>query len=356
MKTIMMSLLIGLSASLSVQAVQGQENTDLASEFYRALRQGDVEKVNQVTVDDVYILEDLYKYEGRTVFHEVCQYSRFEYSSDLQKCNEITHRLINILPAESDRNFRDYSGNTGLARLIREGFLSLDVLQRMEEVGFRLDDVDDNGSNLLHSVARISEVSNPELGAIIDYLMERGFDINAQNDAGETPIYIASRVRNSSAFYNLLERDANITLGKPDGSTPLQEVARLGDFERTFALIEAGADVNASDENGRTPLHEATDRNDEVNLPLVFLLIENRANYDAPDKEGWTPKFQMVKYANVQSNRSEEEMRRREQYRDFMAFIEPDEEIGRVIEFLAGFLEGLAPPPVLPAPPVSPNP
>lgn len=337
MKTSLISLLIGLSVSLPIL---GQENVQenilqediLADEFYTALRHGDRDKVLQM-LSDGFRVNDFYQYQNTTIFHTVCY---FISDGIRQQCDDIVNLLLDSVSPENylsvDYNFR---GKTPIATLTEKGFLSLSTLEQLDDAGFRFEDVDDDGSNLLHSVARIGEVSNPELGDIIDYLIERGLDINGPNDAGETPLYIASGVRNSSAFYDLLERDVDVTWTSSDGSTSLHQAVSLGDLTRTFRLIQAGADVNAADENGRTPLHLATDLeiNDDVNLLLVFLLIEHGANYNEYDKEGYSPKLQMVEYANQfdkysRSNRDRDlENRRREQYRDFMAFIEPLERV-----------------------------
>lgn len=337
MKTSLISLLIGLSVSLPIL---GQENVQedilqeniLADEFYTALRHGDRDKVLQM-LSDGFRVNDFYQYQNTTIFHTVCYYFYNSQMSDgvRQQCNDIVKVLIDYISPENylsvDYNFY---GEIPIATLTERGFLSLSTLEQLDEAGFRFEDVDDDGSNLLHFVARIGEVSNPELGDIIDYLIERGLDINRPNDAGETPLYIASGVENSSAFYDLLERDANVTLPPSDGSTSLHQAVSLWDLTRTFRLIQAGADVNAADENGRTPLHVATDiQSIDVNLALVFLLIEHGANYNAHDKEGYSPKLQMVEYANQfnkysRSNRDRDlEDKRWREYEAFMDFIEP---------------------------------
>jgi ankyrin repeat protein len=57
-------------------------------------------------------------------------------------------------------------------------------------------------------------------------------------------------------------------------------------------LIDNGADVNAVDKNGWTPLHFATKYNEKT----VKLLIDKGADVNAVDKEGWTPLHFTTKY------------------------------------------------------------
>ena len=86
-------------------------------------------------------------------------------------------------------------------------------------------------------------------------------------------------------------------------------------FEFTFELLKAGADVGVVNEEGETPLHLATKKRTRrrpvrpVNLPVIFLLIQYRADVHAVDKNGWTPFLRMASLND-------------RQYNDFIHFLE----------------------------------
>jgi len=85
--------------------------------------------------------------------------------------------------------------------------------------------------------------------------------INARNDEGKTPLYLASQGPN-------YDRNANMTLSLD----PLPNVVRL--------LLKHDADMNARENVGSTPLHVAA-RNGRVEI--VRVLLENVANRGGED-------------------------------------------------------------------------
>jgi hypothetical protein len=108
-------------------------------------------------------------------------------------------------------------------------------------------------------------------------LLEYGVDVNAQNDAGCTPLDFASRDghRNDSRVVQLLidhGADPN-TRASRSGFTPLHRASENGRIEVVRLLIEHGANVEMQDKYGRTPLNVASgDQRGEIKE----LLLEHR--------------------------------------------------------------------------------
>ena len=76
--------------------------------------------------------------------------------------------------------------------------------------------------------------------------------------------------------------DQHINSKDEDQQTLLHKASIQGDLMGVQYLIKVGAQVNAIDEHGRTPLHFA--RTSEI----ATLLIQNGAQIDAKDRNGWT--------------------------------------------------------------------
>ncbi|XP_037037865.1 putative ankyrin repeat protein RF_0381 [Bradysia coprophila] len=84
---------------------------------------------------------------------------------------------------------------------------------------------------------------------------------------------------------DLLEKGANINARDEDGDTALMNASNNGRYETVKFLIENGADVNATDTNGKTPLMFASAFD---NSRIIKLLVDNGANINATDNSGWS--------------------------------------------------------------------
>ena len=70
------------------------------------------------------------------------------------------------------------------------------------------------------------------------------------------------------------------------------------DFEKAKALIEEGANPNTQDHNGWTPLHEVAQRN---HIKLLRLLLDAGSNPNVPGgDENYTPLHDAVEAGHVE--------------------------------------------------------
>jgi ankyrin repeat protein len=119
-------------------------------------------------------------------------------------------------------------------------------------------------------------------------LIERGADMNAKNNGGETPLYLAC-ARNAFELAKLfIDRGADVRAKIQNGDIPLHVACEMKAYECAKLLIDAGADVMAKAGFGDrwTPLHRASSNHA---FEIVKLLIEKGADVEAKDDRGKTP-------------------------------------------------------------------
>src|SRR5262249_52392671 len=81
--------------------------------------------------------------------------------------------------------------------------------------------------------------------AMTDLLLRSGARVNAADDIGVTPLYVACTNRNSDIVAKLLAARANPNATLLNGETVLMNCARTGNGASVRALVAAGANVNA---------------------------------------------------------------------------------------------------------------
>ncbi len=127
---------------------------------------------------------------------------------------------------------------------------------------------------------------------VLHDLLVAGFNPNAPDALGQTPLYLAV-LSGHPRFVQLLlawHADPNAPLSRTRSGrlsdTPLQFAAREGNLQFAYALITAGARLGDGGESGQTPLHCATDAS---HLEMMRLLIDHGADVNARDSEGASP-------------------------------------------------------------------
>lgn len=119
--------------------------------------------------------------------------------------------------------------------------------QALSRVGLNVGSHDKNGNTPLH-LAKSAQM--------VKLLMDNGADIEAINESGETPLYVASLSGNVAVVRALIVRRANLEAKDEDDCTPLHYA---GSAMVARELILSGANKEAKDEFKRTPLHVAAE-------------------------------------------------------------------------------------------------
>lgn len=77
--------------------------------------------------------------------------------------------------------------------------------------------------------------------SVLAALVRLGADVNAVNDYGETPLYVASGAEDEDAVRFLIKGGADVKRGDPDSSTPVEAAIRMDNHELARLLIDSGA-------------------------------------------------------------------------------------------------------------------
>jgi ankyrin repeat protein len=127
---------------------------------------------------------------------------------------------------------------------------------------------------------------------VIQYLIEKGFNINQKDSSGRTPLFYT----NEETFAYLIERGADVTIVTNDGKNIFHEkFSIILKFNLVGPLVQKGVDINRRDGNGIYPILNLLGSssffdalNKECSLDELKQFIEHGANLSAVDNNGNT--------------------------------------------------------------------
>lgn len=124
-------------------------------------------------------------------------------------------------------------------------------------------------------------------------LLNEGFNIESDNDGGQTLLVCAASNRQSQIVRLLLGRGVDVDARDYQQRTALFWAACHHSFDSVKRLVEAGANLEASDEDGDTPLLVGV----YYGYRVPLFLIASGANVNAVNKKGETPLSRCGNYA-----------------------------------------------------------
>jgi ankyrin repeat protein len=137
---------------------------------------------------------------------------------------------------------------------------------------------DQAGNTPLHHAAAFGSLATMKL------LLDKGADVNAKNKRASTPLHWA--IPNETKVTMLLEHGADINKRQADGRTPIYNAASAGNANSILKLLlERGTDPNLATANGQTPLMAAAGRGD---VEAMRLLVAKKADVNAQNGAGAT--------------------------------------------------------------------
>lgn len=141
-----------------------------------------------------------------------------------------------------------------------------------------------NYSTILHVAVADSET--PE--AVIKALADSRVLLNMQDRTKNTPLHIAVETSSPELLQYLIQRGANVDVKNIHGETPLLKLLRSDRFsaQNVDCLLLNGADPKVADSRGETALHYAVFRG---HTEVIDSLIKHGADVNAQTESGYTP-------------------------------------------------------------------
>ena len=188
------------------------------------------------------------------------------------------------------RKVTDEEGMTLLHALMATRIYVSGLAQKTIQQGFDIEAIDGEGRTPL-----LIAVHGENLEYVRD-LLEAGANIHAADEDGWTAMHYAALTENLESAKLLAEAGASATSITNDGWTVLHEAAQRGSDSMVKFLLGKGADVMACDRYRRTPLHAAASSG---NLETVEVLLENGSIVDAEDHRKRTPLMMAAGQSNL---------------------------------------------------------
>ncbi|PAA47570.1 hypothetical protein BOX15_Mlig004077g1 [Macrostomum lignano] len=179
----------------------------------------------------------------------------------------------------ADCSVIDESGNDLV--LIAALYKRFQMLRQLHERGLPLDAVNNkDGETALLSAC---QVRCPEM---VEYLADRGCNLNVVNKNGVTPVLRASFNNDLATVKVLAKRKAQLDVPNKRGETAILVSAQKKSLPLVEYLYKKHCDINVIDKNGRTLAYYAATTD---NMEILHALIRYSAPLDCQDKKGNTP-------------------------------------------------------------------
>ena len=128
--------------------------------------------------------------------------------------------------------------------------------------------------NWLHK-ALLGFESNKLSSDVINYLINKGIDINAQDIYGMTPLHYALRSKNAEAAIALLKAGANPNLPNQDGLIPLSMIGYIPErLDVLELMLQKGVNVHYLVNEDETILESYKPTANESQLKPIYELMK----------------------------------------------------------------------------------
>ena len=185
-------------------------------------------------------------------------------------------RLEQLIYSGEYLNKKSRCGVPPVALAIGEG--NMEMTRMLIDAGADLETTSRFGNTLVHVAVQNRQIE------ITRYLVGKGLSVNAVNKNGFTPLHNAARHGNVELTNFLLANGADPNASNRFKETPLHHAVVFQGNAAAEPLLQSGAKVDVQDHKENTPLHIAAAQNAEI----VGLLLEHGAQANLLNKRGMT--------------------------------------------------------------------
>ena len=241
-------------SSIHRKSTKSKESNTNSSEFFKAIKEGDIEKCHQFFDDPNIKTWELKDENDYTVLH----YSVFKNNYDLTTL--ILEEVKKGLGINSSKKMEEFinaknkEGMTALHYSVINGNIKL--FELLKEFGANVDIVTNNGKNVMHFAAE-----NNQPSMIIYLYLNEAQDINSIDEMGSTPLHWACYYKAEESVNYLLNLNANINAQDKDLFTPLAMAVASKKESLVKLLLRKGADPLLKNKNNQLPLDIAKKKN-----------------------------------------------------------------------------------------------
>jgi len=198
--------------------------------------------------------------------------------------NDNLDMLEKFYDMSEEPDVADNYGLSGVLLTVSDDGTSEKRLAFLEDKGFDLSITNDRGQTALHMLM----ANHEEEAEGYDALMARDFDINAVDNADNTPLILALSAKEVGVIETLLDAGADVKVANNKGVTPLLAALLRGEeFVPVIdRLITMGADFTVKDANGGTALTYAVKGGQPIEL--LQEIVASGVDLNAKDSEETT--------------------------------------------------------------------
>ncbi|GFU24644.1 ankyrin repeat protein MM_0045 [Nephila pilipes] len=246
-------------------------------EFHLAIKENNTEKVRQLLQDGISPDEPNWDMNGQPGILEATYHGH----KDIVKL---------LLSANANPNAQNTLGETSLHNAFHPKSFSKDIVTLLLEHGADVNTREKlNGYTPMHLAAKLasSKVSKSCLQNLLDTLklMCEKVDVTIRSYRIETPIHrlVTGNRDCRDSLRIFIENNYELDAQNERGETSLMCAIDKGYINMATMLIEAGANVNIKDRHFQTALHHSVQKNQ---LIMVKLLLDAQCDINATDLNG----------------------------------------------------------------------
>ena len=167
--------------------------------------------------------------------------------------------------------------------LLRHGNIS--IAEFLKSKGANIAQLDVGRRPLLMALIKKVNPDKHDTLASIQWLLENGANIEAQDDCGDAAVHRACGKKNLAVLKLLAENGADLTKRSHREETPLHRCVKNNFLEGIDFLLSKKVDPNSRNRHSKTPLHYAIE---QQSAGTVYRLIEHGARLSQEDPETQT--------------------------------------------------------------------